>query len=161
MRRFLPFVVLALSACEPAPHPDTAAACALVERFEQALREGDRAGLADSITTDSRPAVDALGQTRLEGKPRMQVLGAAPHGDGILVRVLDPQSAGDSGFIVVREHGELRIDLIASAGLNAKERPLDGGSTRQVVRPLTPAQRAQAEAMAAQQAQGQPAQPPR
>lgn len=148
--------MLALTACEPGPHPDTAAACALVERFEQALRNSDRAALSEVITVDSRPALDALAAAKITDPVRLQVLGATARSDGVLVRVQDSKGDSDAGFIVVRENGELRIDLVASAGLTARERPLEGGATRQVVRPLTPAQRAQAEAMAARQAANPP-----
>jgi hypothetical protein len=151
-RRLLGLLAL-LAACGPTSHPDTAAACAVVERFERALRQRDRGGLADSITRESREALDALTEKPVGDKLPLQILGAAPRADGILVRVHDPNgTARDAGFMVVRENGELRIDLIASAGLTITERPLPGGAERQVVLPLTPAQRAQAEAEAAKSA---------
>ena len=150
MASWRPLGLLALlPACGPTSHPDTAAACAVVERFERALRQRDRSGLADSLTRESREALDALTEKPVGDQLTLQILGAATPTNGILVRVHDPNgSASDAGFMVVRENGELRIDLIASAGLTITERPLPGGAQRQVVLPLTPAQRAQAQAEA-------------
>lgn len=135
----------------PACHGDERAvrARALVSRFEQALRAGDRATLRQVVTCASRSAVDALPLEACASKAPLVVLDAVARPDGLHVRVRDPNQAGQAGaFVVVQENGELRVDLVASAGLTAREVPLPGPATRIVSRPLSPAERERAARLA-------------
>jgi hypothetical protein len=148
--RWIVVLALAAAGCESG---DAAASRAreLVARFEQALRQGDRALLRALVTSESRPAVDALPLEAVAAKQPLAILGASARDGAMRVRVRDPNRGGaDGAFVVVAENGELRVDLVASAGLTAREVPQPGPSTRTVIRPLSPAERAHAARLAQQ-----------
>lgn len=138
--------------CDAAPD-DGERARGLVVAFERALHAGDRLALCDLVTFESRPAVDALTARSMAGKHPLRLLDTVERLDGLHVRVLDPNHGDRPGaFVVVRENGSLRIDLVATAGLDAQERALPGPATRTVVRPFSPAERARAASLAEQAA---------
>ncbi|HLU40530.1 MAG TPA: hypothetical protein VK081_14190 [Planctomycetota bacterium] len=154
-RPLLPLAVLALLAACGAPD-DAAEACALVGRFDAAVRAGDVDAARTLVTFDSRPAIDAVPPGAHAGKQPLTVLSARHRHGAVHVRVADPNEGGKEGvFVVRRENAELRVDLIASAALVAREIPLPGPPTRTVLRPLSPAERARAARLAAEVA-GQP-----
>lgn len=133
------------------------AAMATVTAFESALRGGDRAELRRLVTEESRQAIEHLPLEAAAGKAALRVVDATVRDGDVLVRVRDPNAgAAESAFVVVKENGELRVDLVATAGLTARERALPGPRERVVSRPLTPAEQAEAEAIA-RRAAAQPA----
>lgn len=159
-RPFLVLTVAWLTGCQPTSETSTRAQ-ALVARFEQAVRDGDRAGVRDAVTFDSRAAVDAMELVPTPSKAPLVVLDAVARGSALQVRVRDPNQHDQPGvFVVVAENGDLRIDLIASAGLTAREVPQPGAATRTVMRPLSPAEIERAGHMARQGAK-RAAAPPR
>lgn len=146
---FLAGISSLVAACSGEP-TEAAAARALVSEFERALHRGDRATLREVVTTESRPAIDAMALAASADKKPLTFVDATHRVDGLHVRVLDPNADDRPGaFVVVRENGALRLDLVATAGLSARDEPLPGPAQRTVVRPLSPADRARAAAIAA------------
>ncbi len=152
MRRvplLLALVACLLAGCASEASERATAAMATVRAFESALRGGDVGELRRLVTDESRPAIDHLPLDAAAKKAPLQVVSATARGDDVLVRVSDPNAdATESAFIVVKENGELRVDLVATAGLTARERPLPGPRERVVSRLMTPAQQAEAAARA-------------
>lgn len=136
-------VLILVAGCgEPA---ELAGARQVVQTFERAVRTGDRTTLRGLVTFESRPAVDAMPLEADAGQQPLAVLDAVARADGVHVLVRDPNHGDrDGAFVVVRENGALRLDLVASAGLTAREVPLAGPRQRTVVRPLSPEERARA-----------------
>lgn len=133
------------------------AAMATVTAFETALRSGDRGELRRLVTAESRQAIEHLPLEAAASKAALQVVDATVRDGDVLVRVCDPNAgAAESAFVVVKENGELRVDLVATAGLTARERALPGPRERVVSRRLTPAEQAEAEAIARRAAAAQP-----
>ena len=151
--RWLALAVVFCTACQPGSDA-SAQAQDLVARFEQALRSGDRDTLREIVTFESRPAVDAMPLSTLSSKLPLVVLEATSQRGAMYVRVRDPNAndpntnGRDGVFVVVQENGGLRVDLVASAGLTAREVPLPGPATRTVVRPMSPAEREHAARLA-------------
>lgn len=134
--------LLGAGCAEPA---DLAGARQVVRRFEDAVRAGDRTALRQVVTSESRPGVDAMALDASAPPQPLTVLDAVQRPDGVHVRVRDPNHGDRVGaLVVVRENGDLRLDLVATAGLSAREVPLPGPRQRSVVRPLSPRERAQA-----------------
>lgn len=121
---------------------ETERAQALVAQFEQAVRAGNRALVRELVTFESRAAVDAMALLPQPAKAALVIAGTTSKGLAQHVRVRDPNERDrNSTFVVVPENGDLRIDLVATAGLTAREVfAQDAAATRTVIRPLTPAQ---------------------
>ena len=146
-------IVAFLVSCGSQEDDARAAARDLVARFEQALRRGDRGALRDVVTLESRPAIDAMPLPAIADKAPLVLLDVVARAGTWHVGVRDPNANDKEGaFVVVQENGSLRVDLVASAGLTAREVPLPGAATRTVMRPLTPQQLEQAAHMAQQKA---------
>ncbi|MEZ5967424.1 MAG: hypothetical protein R3F56_26540 [Planctomycetota bacterium] len=147
LRRLCQASVLILAGCgEPGALTE---AKDVVRTFEAAVRAGDRATARRIVTLESRPAVDAMPLVP-SGKAPLTVIDAVARPDGVHVQVRDPNLDDRAGaFVVVRENGALRVDLVASAGLTAREIPLPGARERTVVRPLSASERARAAQRAA------------
>lgn len=150
MRRSFLLVVLPVSAAGGCGESPTAAAVGTFARFQDALFAGDRAELRALVTRDSRPAVDALPLDRVAGQQPVRVTGCERIDAALFhVHVADPNAGGRaSRFVVVKENGVLRVDLLDTTAFNHRDRWLDGPALRQTVRPLSPAERAVAEAAA-------------
>lgn len=139
MRPTLP-IVLILTACgsNEAPHP----AAATFSAFQRALQQRDEAALGQLVTAASTPVIAELPWERIQQQQPLQVLGTTgtPSPSRTLVDVADPNHGGRrSQFVVVRENGRLRVDLIESAGMHAQavEATADAGDFEP--RELTPA----------------------
>ncbi len=114
MTRILTAILLLLSACSR-EQPEPAGVRPLFATFQQALLDGDREALRPLLTTESRQFLADLPLERSRGKQPLRV--TAVHGarSRYVVEVLDPNRDDAPGhFIVVREAGELRVDLVAT-----------------------------------------------
>lgn len=131
-------VVILLPACSETA-AETTAAVRTFEAFQEALFGADRPALRRLVTDSSRPAIDDLPFDDLESKEPLQVLGAERDGADFLVRVTDPNRGGEPGtYVVVRQGGRLRVDLLATTALHHEEVPY-GDGTELVPKALTPA----------------------
>jgi hypothetical protein len=136
-------LALALGCAEPAP--PHAAVAATFAAFQEALLRGDRARLRALVASESRAAVDALPLERAAGKLPLRVLDVTGAEARFEVRALDPNEGGrEARFTVVKEDGELRVDLVATVAHHHRERWLPGAAERLAVVPLTDAQRQRA-----------------
>lgn len=127
-----------LGACGTDAGP--AAARAVFGSFQQALQRGDESACRALLTRESGAALADLPWDRLAQQRPLEVRGARPDGYGFRVEVADPNAGGAAGeFVVVREHGRLVVDLVASAGLTAEV--VEAAGSREVLEPreLTPA----------------------
>jgi hypothetical protein len=147
----------ALAGCGPATiEADAVAAFAV---FQDALFAGDRARLRAALAGECRQVVDSLPLGRLDSRQRLQVLGVRSRPPVVHVDVADPNENGRrSTYVLVREEGALRVDLVATSALQ----PAPGtGASRPSWRfepgPLTPDQVRAAEAAARRM--GSPRQP--
>ena len=132
-------LLLALGACAG---DDPAAEC--LARFRQAIAQRDSKAARACVTSASRRFVaklpDTKGTAPLEVVRRRQ-----PYASRVELVVRDPHpdaQFSEGTFVVVREDGHWRIDLVETAGANLLETTLPGPSKpRFVPMPLTTAQR--------------------
>lgn len=104
-----------LCACSTSRDVDTGPASAVFARFQSALFAGDRAALRRVVTAASRVTVADLPLQNVVGKQPLVVSGIEPRDSGFVVRVTDPNDGHrQSRFVIVREDGELLIDLVES-----------------------------------------------
>lgn len=117
-----------------------AAAIATVDALQTAMRAGDAAGCRRLVTDASVAAVACFPWRELRQRQRVEILGAAWQDAGCRVEVTDPNDGDRRGaFVVVREYGRYKVDLVATAGLTATF--VEGQGAREVLEPreLTPA----------------------
>lgn len=119
----------------------TAEALAAFDRFQDALFAADASALKRSLTEESGAVADGLPFDRLAGKQRLVAVEAVDQRGCWQVRAEDPNQGGAfADYVVVRERGRFVVDLVASAGLHATERPGDPNAKRALEpRQLTPA----------------------
>jgi len=118
--RSVPSLVLALLATGCSDH--AARKVAVQDAFasyQRSLLTGDRRGLSRILTRDSRPAIDQLPLAELGRKDPLEVVGVEGEKATWRVRVHDPNPGGTDGvYLVVRQDGEWRIDLLGSLAQN-------------------------------------------
>jgi hypothetical protein len=123
-----------------------AAARAAFARYQDALFAGDRPALRAVLSVESRPVVPHLPLERAGGQQRLEVLRAERHDPELHLVVRDPNAGGaERTFVLVREDGEMRVDLVATTAFNHERRPNPGGGYALETRPLTPAELAWAQ----------------
>jgi hypothetical protein len=118
----------------------TAPARAAFVAFEQALRAGDAATCRTLLTRDSAVALDEIPWSAIAGKQPLTVVGVRQLASEFRIDVRDPNHGDAAGqYVVVREHGRLVVDLVATAALTAEihEDPTSEDVFEPV--PLTPA----------------------
>ncbi|MBX3462893.1 MAG: hypothetical protein KF830_06965 [Planctomycetes bacterium] len=117
-----------------------AAAGQALADFQAALQRGDRQACRDLLTLESQVAVDHLPWHDLDRRQPLEVLGAERCAGEFVVHVRDPNDGGrPSTFVVVREHGRLVVDLVATAGRHAETIEAAGAVDQFEPRELTPA----------------------
>lgn len=108
---------------------ETAAATAasvLVE-FQDALLAGDADRCGRLVTSQSRPALAAIPWAAMRNRKPLVIGEVEVHDGRFHVHVQDPNDSDREGeFLVVREYGQLKVDLVATAGLTAEEVPGTG-----------------------------------
>lgn len=117
-------------------------ASAAFAAFQTALQQKDREACRKLLTVESQPALDGMPWDAVAKKQPLNVLGAARqnrYSQIYLVEVEDPNNGDARGqFIVVREYGQLVVDLVASAGLTAKVIEASGSKEQFEPVPLSP-----------------------
>jgi hypothetical protein len=96
------------------------------------LRSKNGMGLMEILTEASRRFVPAL-LKKTPGKLPPLLLSVKQEGSRIEAEMRDPNPGAvvrKGTFILVKEDGEWRIDLLATAGINSREVALPGNSTR-------------------------------
>lgn len=132
--------LLLLSFAAACADPEPAAAAAAFARFQDAMLAGEVETCRGLLTEASAQALADLPWSTLRRRRPLQVLGADRGVAEFRVRVTDPNDGDRPGqFVVVREHGRLVVDLVASAGLTAEERLGAGAHDVLEPRELTPA----------------------
>lgn len=125
------------AACSDDREPQQARA--VFAAFEQALRAGDEDACRELLTRDSAVALAEIPWGAMKQKQPLAVLGARRLGSEFRIDVRDPNAGGSAGeYIVVREHGRLVVDLVASAALTAEIRENPASADVLEPRPLTP-----------------------
>jgi hypothetical protein len=141
VRAALAFLLTALlAACsgEAARH---AAAAAAFGAFQDAVFAGDRAALAAALTATSRRVLDDLPLDRVAGKERLTVIGCETAEPVVLVHARDPERGGRKAtFVVVREAGRMRVDLVATAAWHQVPVAPEPGAPRWRLAPLPEAE---------------------
>jgi hypothetical protein len=131
-------LLLVVPACGPGEEP--AAAAAVFRAFQEALHRGDEEACRRLLTVESGEALPGMPWQQVAARQLLGVHGARREGNEFRVAVTDPNANGRAGeFVVVREHGRLVVDLVASAGLTAEVVEAAHGEERLEPRPLTPA----------------------
>jgi hypothetical protein len=130
--------LLAASACSGDPGPRDAIAA--FGSFQRALQRGDENACRELLTMQSARALGEMPWDRVARQQPLVVRGARREGHELRVEVVDPNAGGRAGeFVVVREHGRLVVDLVATAGLTAETVEAVGSTDTVVPRELTPA----------------------
>ena len=110
--------------------------------FERALFAGDRDALAATLTATSRRTLAGFPLERVAGKRPLTVVGCERHDPQVFVHVHDPNEDRRSTFVVVREAGCMRVDLLATAEWNQVPVEHAPGAPRFRIDPLPEAERA-------------------
>lgn len=136
-------MLLLLAALAGCSHDDgSQAASATFSAFQTALQQKDREACRKLLTVASQPVLDSMPWDAVAKKKPLQVLGASrQHRYTQLFRVdvEDPNNDSARGqFVVVREYGQLVVDLVASAGLTAKTVEASGSKEQFEPVPLSP-----------------------
>lgn len=132
MRSCVPAFALTLLLPSSCADPALAAAEDSLHRFHRALAQGDRGATRDSVTRGSRPYVRALPKLADASEP-LRVVARRRENARVYLDVRDenPGAAVREGtYVVAKEHGEWRVDLILTAGANSHEEALPGPPTR-------------------------------
>ncbi len=108
--------------------------------FQGALFSSETATIRRLLTRKSRRFAHTLARQDLTGRQPLHILGTSRVRHQLRIHVKDPNDSGrESWFVLVREGGSIRVDLLATAAYNKEERWLPG--PREVVRrrqkPLT------------------------
>lgn len=134
----MPWLLLALAGCGEDRGP--ADASAAFGSFQQALLRGDESACRGLLTRESAPALAEMPWERVRSQRPLEVRGARRDGSGFRVAVADPNADGRAGeFVVVREYGQLVVDLVATAGLTARTVEASGSKETFEPRELSPA----------------------
>jgi len=113
-------VLCSAVALAPACIADTEvqAAAAAFQSFQNALQQGDRERCRALLTQDSVAAVEQFPWESLRQRQQLAVVEATRAHGGFHLRVRDPNEGGrESTFVVAREFGSYRVDLLATIGL--------------------------------------------
>lgn len=137
-----PLLLLALlTACSHDDGPDRAMRA--FTTFQQALQQGDAPACRALLTRESQPVVAELPWEDLAARAPLTVLGAARargNAEEYYVDVRDPNDGDALGrYVVVREYGQMVVDLVASAGLTARAVEVGSGEERFEPATLKPA----------------------
>ena len=135
------FLVVTLwTSCGQAPAPPQAKAVAKLQSFKVCVAKGDKAGMIPLLSLESRHVVEALPRRGNADQP-FEILDSwskSPSEVHVKVRDPDPKAQNRTGtYVVVKEQGSWRIDLVATAGLNSEEVRLSGPSHRLVQKPMS------------------------
>ncbi len=125
----LPFFLI--SACDQGPSASEIAKARL-ESFQDFLRTKNAIGLMGVLTESSRRFVPAL-LKKTPGKLAPVLLSTKQDGTRIEALMKDPNPGAivsKGTYVLAKEDGEWRIDLVATAGANSHEVALPGNSTR-------------------------------
>lgn len=132
---------LLLLATTPACSTDDgpARAAAAFTAFQDALLQRDEEACRRLLTVESAAALPDLPWDQVAARQPLVIHGARREGTEFRVAVIDPNAGGRAGeFVVVREHGRLVVDLVASAGLTAEVVEAAHAEERFEPRALTP-----------------------
>tara|TARA_R110002096_G_scaffold46438_2_gene123880 strand:+ start:570 stop:1046 length:477 start_codon:yes stop_codon:yes gene_type:complete len=138
-----PLMLLLLAALTGCSHDDGSEnAMRAFSAFQTALQQKDREACRKLLTVESQAALDSMPWDAVAKKQPLEVLGAARQNrfsQRFRVDVEDPNNDdAHAQFIVVREYGQLVVDLVASAGLTAKTVEASGSREQFEPTPLSP-----------------------
>jgi hypothetical protein len=126
----------ALSACTE--RAVIAGARAVFDSYQDALFAGDRDALRRVLSSESREVVDQIPCERARGKQRLRVVDAVFRSPEVILTVVDPnQGDRETRFVVVKERGELRLDLLASVAYSSEDVARPAGTPEFEPRELT------------------------
>lgn len=111
-----------------------------LQAFKVCVAKGDRAGMVPLLSLQSRNVVEALPRKGRADQPFEILDSWARSPSEVHVKVRDPDASAQNRvgtYVVVREGGMWRIDLVATAGLNSQEVKLAGPSHRLVPKPMS------------------------
>jgi hypothetical protein len=122
----------------PRADPEGGVAIARFDEWLSALRGGDREGMRRLTTVESRVFVDHLPLDKAGSVPPDIAVHRLERGRAVLrVKDRSPDAVAADGFFVMqREDGEWRVDLMETAGRNAREVDLPGAPTRTRIVPV-------------------------
>ncbi len=134
------FSVLLPSSCGQEQVLPSTRAIQKLQAFKVCVAKGDKAGMIPLLTLQSRNVVSALPRKGNPDQP-FEILKSwskSPSEIRLQVRDPDPEAQNRTGtYVVVKEQGNWRIDLVATAGLNSEEVRLPGPSHRLVHKPMS------------------------
>lgn len=129
----LTLALLPLAAC--GGDPDLRAATATLRRFHRALVDRDLAALRDSLARGSRHFARLLPAPGNRSSRPLEILRARRENSRFYLEVRDENAGAavrEGTYVVVKESGDWRVDLVETAGHNAREHALPGSPTRLV-----------------------------
>jgi hypothetical protein len=128
------------TSCSETPDGPSVQAVAKLQSFKVCVAKGDKAGMIPLLSLESRNIVQALPKKGRADQP-FEILNSwtrSPSEIHVKVRDPDPEAQNRDGtYVVVKEQGKWRIDLVATAGLNSDEVKLPGPSHRLVQKPMS------------------------
>ena len=101
--------------------------------WHAAMQRGDRDGVRRLVTLGSREYVESISFDRAQAGARLEIRDGRLDGNTAVFRVReagtrDGPVAGT--YVLVREDGDWRVDLVETAGLNSREVALPGPSMK-------------------------------
>lgn len=117
-------LALMLSACHDR---EAQAVGATFKAFQQAAIAGDRASVAALLTEESRPAAAQIDLGQVSGPAEVRAVDRV-HSGRYELTLREQGKTEDSAFVLVREAGSWRIDLVETLLANHAVRPGEGFS---------------------------------
>ena len=109
----------------------------VLARYQTALFEADRPALRRLLSSESRDLIERIPLERVEDKQPLEFLEARSNPPEVLVTVADPNDGGaEKKYVLVKEQGELRVDLLATTAYHSYDRPTVNNSPRFTSRDL-------------------------
>jgi len=132
-------LLLCATGCSEACAGEQAEAARVLAAFQDALFRGDRGELRRLCTEESRAVVGDLPLDAVAGRQPLKILGVRGERGEFLVDVEDPNEGNRrSCFVVVKEWGQLRVDLVATTRFNHVEHVVGDGAPVLEPRSLDP-----------------------
>lgn len=111
------------------------------ETYQDSLFAGDRRRLREVLALGSRGVLPHIPFEHAQSQQRLTVVDAVAQPPEVLLSVEDPNQGGrECTYVLVKEDGELRLDLVATAAFNHEERPAQNPGLSFEPRDLDPAE---------------------
>jgi len=138
MARTVPLALVALAlifqgCSQSAAAAEQQQAVKVFETFQDALFQGRPTTIRRLLTLESRQFAAAICRRQIAGRRPLEIVGTSKVRHQLRVHVRDPNDSGrESFFVLVKEDGSVRVDMVATTAYNKEEHRRPG--PREIVR---------------------------